>query len=174
MNCYISICHDRNYMDAATCAEIDHSIFSVLAVGVAVVWCFMHFILLDPAWRCLWHLPLKQGWLWYPSGVLGSTPFLNILPQSHAYITFIIFIIHIYLRIGFLILVISIPSSFLQKSRWTRLFLFPSRYIQTLLSTWCSSISSCSSYLHCPQPHPAPVHIFHCPSPMGNMFRAYV
>lgn len=27
-------------------------------------------------------------------------------------------------------------------------------------------------YTLCPQPHPAPVHIFHCPSPIGNMFRA--
>ena len=76
----IIICNDRNYMDAATCPEIDHSIFSFLAAGVAVVWCFVRFLYFRTQPGGVYDTPLllKQGWLWYSSRVLGSTPSLPI------------------------------------------------------------------------------------------------
>lgn len=173
MNCYISICHDRNYMDAATCAEIDHSIFSVLAVGVAVVWCFMHFILLDPAWRCLWHPPWSKA---------GSDTLAGCLVQHHSWT---------YSHDPMLTSLSSFSSLTSTSELGSSFSSFPSLhpFYKRPDGLDCSCFPQdiyrpcfqldVRRYLHvnhiytlCPQPHPAPVHIFHCPSPMGNMFRA--
>ena len=159
-------------MDAATCPEIDHSIFSFLAAGVAVVWCFMRFLYFRTQPGGVYDTPLllKQGWLWYSSRVLGSTP--SSWTYSHDPMLTSLSSLTSTSELGSLFSSSfpSLPSSFLQKSRLFRLFLFPSRYIQTLLSTSFSSIFSCSSpYLHSlssasPWSHPH----FHCPSLMGN------
>ena len=157
-------------MDAATCPEIDHSIFSFLAAGVAVVWCFMRFLYFRTQPGGVYDTPLllKQGWLWYSSRVLGSTP--SSWTYSHDPTLTSLSSLTSTSELGSLFSS-SFPSLPFYKSPDCLDFsCFPQDIYRPCFQLHFRRYLHVHHHIYtlCPQPHPGPIHISHCPSLMGN------